>query len=165
MEREDGPTGSAGVIDHIACPSFDAAATHRFYADVLGARLKSASVGDSAEWNARYLLAAYELEGAELDFFSFEGIVRPPPDGLPKDIRHVGVAVRSADDLSRVRERLDRHQVSYWIERHDGDNGEHLYVRDPNDLVIEFSILAAPSAERPGADDVIQRWIETTPAR
>jgi glyoxylase I family protein len=151
------------MIDHIACPSFDAAATHRFYADVLGARLKSASVGDSAAWNARYLLAAYDLEGAELDFFSFEGIVRPPPDGLPHDIRHVGIAVATAADVARVRERLDRHAVSYWVEQHDGDD-EHLYVRDPNDLVIEFSVTAAPYAERADAADVVRRWIETSPA-
>jgi catechol 2,3-dioxygenase-like lactoylglutathione lyase family enzyme len=30
------------MIDHVAHPSFDAAATHRFYTGVLGARLKTA---------------------------------------------------------------------------------------------------------------------------
>ena len=36
------------MIDHIAHPSYDAAATHRFYSDVLGARLKAAFSGESA---------------------------------------------------------------------------------------------------------------------
>ena len=153
------------MIDHIACPSFDADATHRFYTNVLGARLKRALTGDSAEWGARFLLAAYEIEGAELDFFSFEGIVRPPPDGLPKDIRHVGIAVPSAAALATMRERLDRHAVSYWIELHDGDEDVHMYVQDPNDLVIEFSVAAAAHAEPANAAEVVRQWIETTPAR
>ena len=153
------------MIDHIAHPSFDAAATHRFYADVLGARLKSAVTGDSREWGARYLLAAYDVEGAELDFFTFDGIVRPQPDGLPKDIRHVGIAVGAATELACVRARLDEHAISYWIERHDGDDDEHLYVRDPNDLVIEFSVAAVPHADRADAAEVVRQWIESTPAR
>jgi catechol 2,3-dioxygenase-like lactoylglutathione lyase family enzyme len=164
VEREDRPAGGDAVIDHVAHPSFDVAATHRFYTDALGARLKSALTGDSPEWGARFLLAAYELEGAELDFFSFEGIVRPQPDGLPKDIRHVGIAVAEAGELARVRARLDEHAVTYWVERHDGDDDEHLYVRDPNDLVIEFSVAAAPHAERVDAEAVLRQWIETTPA-
>jgi glyoxylase I family protein len=158
------------MIDHVAFPSFDAAATHRFYTTVLGAALKSATSGDSATWNARYLLAAYELEGAELDFFTFDGIVRPQPDGLPEDIRHVGIAVASAADLARMRARLDEHAASYWVEQHDGDDGDHVYVRDPNGLVIELSVAAPPSARRANggradAGDVVRQWIETARAR
>ena len=147
------------MIDHIAYPSFDAAETHRFYTDVLGAQLKAASSGQSATWNALYLLAAYELEGAELDFFSFAGIVRPPADGLPEDIRHVGITVATAAELARMRARLDAHAASYWVERHDGDEGEHVYVRDPNGLVIEFSVVEAPYAVRADAIEVVERWI------
>ena len=147
------------MIDHVAHPSFDAAETHRFYTDVLGARLKTASSGQSATWHARYLLAAYELEGAELDFFSLAGIVRPPPDGLPEDIRHVGIVVATAAELARMRARLDEHAVSYWVEHHDGDEGEHVYVRDPNGLLIEFSVAEPPYAGRADAIDVVERWI------
>lgn len=147
------------MIDHVAHPSFDVAATHRFYTDVLGARLKTASSGESAAWNARYLLAGYEFEGAELDFFSFAGIVRPPPDGLPEDIRHVGIAVSTATELARMRARLDEHAVAYWVEHHDGDEGEHVYVRDPNGLLIELSVTEPPYAERADAIDVVERWI------
>ncbi len=64
-----------------------------------------------------------------------------------------------------MRERLDRHAVTYWVERHDGDDGEHVYVRDPNELVIEFSIATTPSEQRADAADVVRRWIETTSAR
>jgi glyoxylase I family protein len=149
------------MIDHVAHPSFDVAATHRFYAELLGARLKFALSGDSPEWNASYLLAAYELEGCELDFFSYVGITRPSPDGLPRDIRHVGIALSSAADLARVRERLNRDGIAYWTERHDDDH-EHLYATDPNGLVLEFSVAAAPSAESPDALEVLRRWIETS---
>jgi catechol 2,3-dioxygenase-like lactoylglutathione lyase family enzyme len=146
------------MIDHIAHPSYDAAATHRFYSDVLGAHLKAAFSGESAEWNARYLLAAYELEGAEIDLFTFEGITRPQPDALPRDIRHVGLTVPAEPDLARVRGRLDDRGVEHWIETR--DDGEHLYVTDPNGLVIEFSAAVPPYTARPNAFDVLQAWIE-----
>ncbi len=148
------------MIDHIAHPSFDAAATHRFYSEVLGARLKAAFSGESPEWNARYLLAAYELEGAEIDLFTFEGIVRPQPDGLPRDIRHVGLAVPTERDLTRMHERLDDHAAAYWTETR--DDGEHLYVTDPNGLIIELSIAPPPYADRSDAFDVVRAWIERT---
>jgi glyoxylase I family protein len=148
------------MIDHIAHPSFDAAVTHRFYTDVLGARLKAAFSGDSATWNARFLLAAYELESAELDFFTYDGIERPPSDGLPRDIRHVGVTVGSPDDVARLRQRVEAHAVDHWIEERDG---EHLYVCDPNGLIIEFSVVEPPHAERPEALDVVRGWIATAP--
>ena len=146
------------MIDHVAHPSFDAAATHRFYADVLGAQLKSASSGESSTWNARYLLAAYELEGAEVDFFTYDGIVRPPSDGLPRDIRHIGVTVPSPDDVARLKRRVEANAVEHWIEDRDG---EHLYVCDPNGLIIEFSVAEPPFAGRLEALDVVRDWIAT----
>jgi glyoxylase I family protein len=146
------------MIDHVAHPSFDVAATHRFYTEVLGASLKAASSGDSPEWKARYLLAAYELEGAEIDFFSYEGIARPPADGLPREIRHAGIALPSQADVSRVRQRLDAQGAEYWIEHHDGPEDEHLYVPDPNGLVIEFSVAAKPWPAQAGALDVVRQW-------
>ena len=170
MEREN--SASADVVtpgapaapiglDHIAHPSFDVAATHRFYTEVLGARLVSATSAHSPEWSARFLLAAYRLERAELDFFSYEGIVRPPPDGLPHDIRHAGIALASAEDVTRVRERLERHSVAYWVERHEDGDDEHLYVCDPNGLVLEFSVAAPPYPERDDALDVVRNWIDS----
>ncbi len=164
MEPEDRTAADVARrtgLDHVAHPSFDAAATHRFYTEVMGAELEVAATGDSEEWKAPYLLAAYRLEGVELDFFSFAGIVRPQPDGLPDDIRHAGIAVASAADVARVRERLDRHAVAYWVERHDGDDGEHLYVRDPNGLVLEFSVAAPPHPARADALELVRRWIGT----
>ncbi len=151
------------MIDHVAHPSFDPGATHRFYAEVLGARLKAALGGESAQWNARYLLAAYELEGAELDFFTYDGMVRPQPDDLPPDIRHVGLAVASSEDLARVRARLDEHAAPYWTETHDGDDDLHLYATDPNGLVLEFSLAAPPSPPQADAYERLRDWIESPP--
>lgn len=145
------------MIDHIAHPSFDAAVTHRFYTEVLGAQLTSAFSGDSAEWNARYLLTTYHVEGVELDFFTYEGIVRPASDGLPRDIRHIGVAVAAGEDLERLRRRVESRPAEHWIERR--DDGSHLYVEDPNGLVLEFSVAAPPFTPRPEAIEVLQAWI------
>ncbi len=99
------------MIDHVAHPSFDAAATHRFYADVLGAQLKVAFSGESSTWNARYL-----------------------------------------------RQQVEAHAVDHWIEERDG---EHLYVCDPNGLIIEFSVAEPPFAASPEALDVVHDWIAT----
>ena len=148
----------AAVIDHIAHPSFDVAATHRFYTEILGARLAGALDGESPEWNARYLLTVYDLYGAEIDFFTFVGIARPAPDGLPRDIRHVGIALPPAA-LTELRERLDHHAVAHWIERHEGDGDVHVYVPDPNGLVLELSVATPPAPSRTGAADIVRNWI------
>ena len=145
------------AIDHLAHASFDVAATHRFYTEVLGARLATAFDGDSPEWNARYLLAEYDLHGARLDFFTYTGIGRPAPDGLPRDIRHVGITVPPAM-LAELRGRLESHAVEYWVEHHDGPDDVHLYVPDPNGLVLELSAARPPTRGRADAADVVRRW-------
>jgi len=150
------------MIDHVAHPSFDAGATHQYYTGVLGARLRAAMTGDSPQWNARYLLAAYEVEGAELDFFSYVGIVRPNSDGLPHDIRHVGIAVDSDADLTRIRAQLDEHAAPYWVETHAGPDDLHVYATDPNGLVLEFSVAGAPWNARPDSYEQLRAWIEST---
>ena len=148
------------MIGHVAHPAFDVAATHAFYTGVLGATLKAARSGDSSAWNARYLMLVYELHGVEIDFFTFAGIVRPDDGNLPRDIRHVGVTVASADELARVRERIASAGAEHWLEFHDGPDDEHVYVRDPNGLVLEFSLPEAPWPARADAAATLRAWLD-----
>ena len=148
------------MIGHVAHPCFDVAATHAFYRDVLGATLKLSRSGHSSTWNAPYLMLVYDVHGVELDFFTYAGIVRPPPDGLPRDIRHAGITVASADELARIRARIEGAGAEHWIELHDGPHDEHVYVRDPNGLVLEFSLAAAPSPAQPGAEATLRAWLD-----
>lgn len=145
------------TIDHIAHPSFDPRATHEFYTGVLGATLDGAWSGESATWNARYLMVAYSLRGVGLDFFTYEGIGRPLPDDLPRDIRHIGLALPTPEDCTAVRQRVEAAAAPHWVERR-GD-GEHLYVTDPNGLVIEFSVAEPRPDPRGDGASVLECWL------
>jgi catechol 2,3-dioxygenase-like lactoylglutathione lyase family enzyme/predicted N-acetyltransferase YhbS len=151
-------------IDHVAFPCFDVAATHRFYTEVLGAALHLAQSGPAPTWNAdAYLLLAFKLPGgAVLDFFAFDGITRPAPDDLPKDIRHVALRVPTRADVEAVRRRCERASVPFWLEAH-GEHDVHLYATDPNGLVLE--IVAAEDSEAARVPDphanarVLDAWL------
>ncbi|CAM2143508.1 protein of unknown function [Pararobbsia alpina] len=153
---------SNAILDHLAFPSFNAAATHRFYTEVMGLRLVRASSGVSAQWHRPYLLFSYELgNGTTLGFFEFEGIERPESDDLPRDIRHVGLSVPSAADFDQWLAKLDRCGVEYAIERH--VDGRHAFFCDPNGVMFEITVAAAEataSKRAPTPQKVIEQWID-----
>jgi catechol 2,3-dioxygenase-like lactoylglutathione lyase family enzyme len=157
------------AIDHVAFPCFDVRETVRFYTELLGGTLRHAQTGPSEEWKTKaYLLLAFELPGGvTLDFFSFDGIVRAAEDGLPKDIRHVGLTVPSREDVETARTRFAQAAVPSWVETHEKDS-VHLYVNDPNGIVLELMALEDGVGGRaPDADEakrVLERWLLTYPA-
>ena len=152
------------AIDHLAFPCFDVRATHRFYTELLGGVLRHAQSGPAPAWKAEsYLLLAFELPGGVvIDFFSFEGIKAPPPDGLPKDIRHVALAVKTRAEVEQIRLRFEGAQVPFWLETHDVDD-VHVYATDPNGLILE--IVAEEDGVRGRKPDpeeskrVLERWL------
>jgi catechol 2,3-dioxygenase-like lactoylglutathione lyase family enzyme len=158
------------AIDHVALPCFDVPATHRFYAGVLGLPLVHAQSGPAEVWGAgEYVLLAYGLQGGQtIDFFAFDGIVRPPPDGLPKDIRHLALSVGTRAEVTAYKQRFADESILFWTETHDADD-IHVYVTDPNGVVLE--ILAqedgAPARgnQASKAGRVLERWISTRERR
>jgi glyoxylase I family protein len=150
-------------LDHLAFPSFDAGETYRFYTEVMGLSLVFAMEGDAKAWKARsFLLTSFAIgDGRVLDFFEYDGIKRPGDDGLPKDIRHVAMAVESSDALEAWKRRLEAHAVSYWTEEH-GPKRESIYFSDPNGVLIELTDEAASaSPERASvarAVEVVRKW-------
>jgi glyoxylase I family protein len=149
-------------LDHVAFPTFDLAATDRFYREVLGLRLVFAHAGRSPEWgDRRFAIASYATDGgAVVDFFALEGMERPAPDGLPADIRHVALAVESLDALDEWRRRLAAHGVAFTFDEHGGAH-HSLYATDPNGLVVEITCWLrrpdAAAASRAGA--TLDAWI------
>jgi catechol 2,3-dioxygenase-like lactoylglutathione lyase family enzyme len=148
-------------VDHLAFPSFDAGETHRFYTEVLGFRLKFAVDGVSAAWGQRaYLISAYASGTTEVHFFAVEGIARPPDDGLPKDIRHIALAVGSRRAVTAWKRRLAACGVSHWEEDHDG--APSIYFSDPNGVMLEIN-CHRPEPMRRGAATaglaVVRQWI------
>jgi catechol 2,3-dioxygenase-like lactoylglutathione lyase family enzyme len=152
------------AIDHLAFPCFDLDATLRFYTELLGGTLCHAQTGPAPVWNAKeYLLVAFELPGGvTVDFFTFDGIVRPGKDGLPKDIRHVALAVGSRDDVMRFKARFENAGVPFWTETHDVDD-LHVYATDPNGVMLEILAQEDGMQKRKhdplGAKLVLDRWL------
>jgi catechol 2,3-dioxygenase-like lactoylglutathione lyase family enzyme len=154
----------AFTFDHIALPCFDVVGTQRFYTEILECPLVYAQIGSAQAWNSHeFLLLAYRLpDGTVLDFFSYDGIRRPADDGLPKDIRHVAIAMAGRDEVAAYERRLKEASISFWTERH-GVDDPHLYVTDPNGVVLE--ILAQEdgarrrSPDREGAQRTLDRWL------
>jgi catechol 2,3-dioxygenase-like lactoylglutathione lyase family enzyme len=159
-----GYTATMFAIDHLAFPCFDLDATLRFYTDVLGAALRHAQSGSAQAWNAEeYLLVALELPGGVMvDFFAVDGMRRPPDDGLPKDIRHVALAVATRGELIELRERLTKAALPFWTETHDVDD-LHVYTTDPNGVTLEIVASTDSVRSRPhdtaGASSVVERWL------
>jgi catechol 2,3-dioxygenase-like lactoylglutathione lyase family enzyme len=108
-------------------------------------------------------MAVYAIgDGRSIDFFTYEGIQRPPADDLPRDIRHVGLAIASREALNGWKRRLERHGVDYAIEDHGDD--EHVYFTDPNGVMFELTIEAETlGAREPAveAGEIVRRWIQS----
>lgn len=149
-------------IDHVAHPSFDTLATHRFWTKVMGCALVHAQSGTSEQWNARYLLTAYGLGAAgTIDFFEIDGVTRPPDDGLPKDVRHVAFAMGTREEVDEWEARLAEAGVEFWTEMH-ADGDPHVYVTDPNGLVVEISAAGdqlAGTKPKKGVREVMDAWL------
>lgn len=152
----------SATVDHLSFPSFDAEATHRFYTEVMELPLTHALSGISAQWRRPYLLFSYALgNGASLAFFEFDGIEKPEPDGLPRDIRHVGLKVKTDEEFDGWLEKLERCRVEYAIERH--VDGRHAYFVDPNGVMFEISATPAtrPAGKRdPVPQKILDAWID-----
>ncbi len=148
-------------IDHLAFPSFDAAETYRFYTKVMGFRLAASMQGVSEAWgNKPYLLMVFANQsGQTFDFFALDGMRRPKPDGLPKDIRHVALAVKSRRDFGVWKKRLNAHAVEFWEEDH-GGGCLSIYFSDPNGVMFEVTVGSSAFDEGAGRDgvEVIRRW-------
>jgi catechol 2,3-dioxygenase-like lactoylglutathione lyase family enzyme len=148
-------------VNHLAFPCFDVAATEHFYGEVLELPLAFAVGGVSPEWgNRRYLHLAFTLaDGAQISFFTFDGIRRPRRDSLPRDIRHAALTLPSAAAVRRGRDRLRSHGVEINEERH--GSALSIYFEDPNGVMLELTDQTM-SRPRRGADKrataTLARW-------
>jgi glyoxylase I family protein len=145
-------------VDHLALPSFDVDKTHAFCVNVLGAPLVHAQSGDT------WLLAAYAFAGVMLDYFIVVGEKRPASRGRD-ELRHHGIAVGSAADLARWRDRVERGGGETWIEDHGQD--EHFYFYDPNGNLFELTADAwtvrAKGPDPDAAKEVLEAWRARSP--
>ena len=146
-------------LDHLALPVYDAAATHRFYSEVLQLPLVEALSGD--DWGGRpWLMMFFATGGTQLiALCALRGASRPTPDSLPADVRHYAFSVASRAEQEEWMARLRRSGIAYSEEDHGRQHS--IYFSDPNGILLE--VTTPPSAVQrctdPHAEQRVRHWI------
>jgi catechol 2,3-dioxygenase-like lactoylglutathione lyase family enzyme len=134
-------------IDHVAHPSRDPQATHRFYSEVLNLKLVQAYAGSE-------LMLVYALPGGGSLVFSASRDRTPEAVGhIRWERRHVGLTVATRADFDEWLQRLKQLGV-----RHQVMENERIYFSDPDGLVLELEV-ASEMPTNPAASDVLTRWV------
>lgn len=128
-------------LDHVALPIFDVAASHRFYAEVLALPLVGALSGDDWEGHPWLMMQFGLADARQLVLVALRGTTRTR-ESLPRDVRHVAMAVADTTELETMRRRLDAATIAYRREDHGAQ--QSLYFEDPNGIVLE--VTAPPTA-------------------
>lgn len=135
-------------VDHLALPSYDVDATHRFYAGTLGLEFRGELAGRSPLWgDRRYRLRSYAApSGTLFDFFFVEGLERPAEEALPVGIRHVALGVASRVEVEAWQATL--RGAGVWVSDLVDHGGSHdsIYCVDPNGHQIEITYRAPATA-------------------
>ena len=147
-------------VDHVAYPTFDPAATVRFYRDVLGFPVVHSicAAGWGPERHPDFIHFFFDIgNGDRLAFFYYFGL--EPFEGGPQgdaysrfaaDVpiffirsRHLAIHVDSEEDLLEYRTRLDDSEwpVEMQIQH---ETIESIYTHDPNGYMIEFTRALRP---------------------
>ncbi|UOT01349.1 VOC family protein [Rhodococcus opacus] len=147
-------------VDHVAYPTFDPAATVKFYRDVLGFPVVHSicAAGWGPEKHPDFIHFFFDIGNDDrLAFFYYFGL--EPFDGGPQgdsysrfteDVpiffirsRHLAIHVDSEDDLMEYRRRLDGSEwpVEMQIQH---ETIESIYTHDPNGYMIEITRALRP---------------------
>jgi catechol 2,3-dioxygenase-like lactoylglutathione lyase family enzyme len=145
--------------DHMVFPVWDAGASLKFYADVLGLPLVQTVTGD--DWGGKpWLMMIFAVgDGRELVLVALRGARRPPPDGLAADVRHYAFSVATVGEQDAWRARL----AAAGVEVSEEDHGDQhsLYFSDPNGVILEITTPASrpAAAPNPAAMVTARQWI------
>ena len=145
-------------FDHLALPVYDAAATYRFYSEVLELPLVEALSGEN--WGGLpWLMMFFATGSGQLLALCARRSAPPPAPEFPEDVRHFAFAVASADELDGWRGRLRRHGIPWSEETHAHQHS--LYFKDPNGIMLEVTTPAsvAPLEPDAAAAQAVRRWI------
>jgi catechol 2,3-dioxygenase-like lactoylglutathione lyase family enzyme len=147
-------------VDHVAYPTFDPAATVRFYRDVLGFPVVHSicAAGWGPERHPDFIHFFFDIgNGDRLAFFYYFGL--EPFEGGPQgdaysrfaaDVpiffirsRHLAIHVDSEEDLLEYRRRLDHSEwpVEMQIQH---ETIESIYTHDPNGYMFEMTRALRP---------------------
>lgn len=150
-------------VDHVAFPTFDPAATVRFYRDVLGFPVVHSicAAGWGPEDHPDFIHFFFDIGNDDrIAFFYYFG-TDPSlggPDGAKGDVygrfgadvpeyfvrsRHLAIHVENEEDLLEYRRRLDASDWPVEMQiRH--ETIESIYTHDPNGYMIEITRALRP---------------------
>lgn len=140
-------------VDHAAFPTFDPAATVRFYHDILGFPIVHSvcAVGWGPADHPDFVHFFFDIgQGDRIAFFYYFGVERfsssgdayathgPEIPGFFRDSRHLAIHVDSGDDLNEYRRRLESNSWTVEMQvKH--ETIESIYTHDPNGYLVEFT--------------------------
>jgi catechol 2,3-dioxygenase-like lactoylglutathione lyase family enzyme len=157
---ESGLAHLASGVDHVAYPTFDPAATVKFYRDVLGFPVVHSicAAGWGPENHPDFIHFFFDIgKGDRIAFFYYFGL-DPFPGGSKGDVyarfddevpsffvrsRHLAIHVESEEALLEYRRRLD---ASAWpvTQQIQHETIESIYTTDPNGYMFEITRALRP---------------------
>jgi catechol 2,3-dioxygenase-like lactoylglutathione lyase family enzyme len=150
-------------LDHVVVPVRDAAASHRFYAGVLGLPLVDALSGD--DWGGLpWLMMLFGLaEGRQLVLVALRGAAPARDRALPREARHLAMSVATRAELTRWKRRLVARSIELWEEDHGTQRS--IYFPDPDGLILEITTPPTPAVARrnAAAGGVVRAWLASKP--
>src|SRR3984885_14310493 len=159
-EQEAGPGGTPSHpvrgINHMAFPTFDPAGTIGFYRDVLGLPLVQTMQVKAwgPEYQRDFVHFFFDIGNADrLAFFFYFGQEPYRDENLPPLLdlgNHVALHVDTLEDLDGFAKRIENAGLKLDM-RVMHETVESIYVRDPNDILIE---IARPLRDLTAADAV-----------
>ena len=155
-----GLSHKAKGVDHAAFPTFDPAATVRFYRDVLGFPVVHSicAAGWGPEDHPDFIHFFFDIgNGDRIAFFYYFGL-EPLAGGPQGDVyarfaadvprffvrsRHLAIHVDNDEDLTEYQRRLDGSEWPCTL-RLQHETIESIYTNDPNGYMIEFTRVLRP---------------------
>jgi catechol 2,3-dioxygenase-like lactoylglutathione lyase family enzyme len=141
-------------INHMAFPTFEPAATIHFYRDVLGLPLVQTMQVKAwgPEYQRDFVHFFFDIGNADrMAFFYYFGQEPYRDDNLPPLLdlgKHVALHVDTLEELDDFQRRIEDAGLRLDM-RVMHETVESIYVRDPNDILIE---IARPLRELTAAD-------------
>lgn len=146
-------------LDHVAIPIKDAAATFKFYSEVLGLPLLEAHEGDDWGGMPWLMMIFAAADDRQLAFIAFKG-GKSAKTNLPGDARHYAFSLASKPQLKAWKKKLESAKIKFAEEDHGSQ--QSIYFEDPNGTMLEITAPASAKAAKrnPAAGDTINDWVK-----
>jgi catechol 2,3-dioxygenase-like lactoylglutathione lyase family enzyme len=149
---------------HVALATHDAAATHRFYSEVMGFHLVKVNVSPTPDGTGFTKHFFYSTDGSpngETGMMAFWDIHDSKigrdfktdvnaATGLPWWVNHIAFDAPTMEELHRHRDRWRTH--GFTVLEIDHDFCISIYIRDPSNNMVEFCHSVRPFSDKEKAD-------------